>query len=208
MTKRIQPRGGKDYTFKQIVEQLDLRDAACLMFNENNMEQNIQDSHISELDVLKLPHWADSLWTYKYETDEWIPVFKWSSANTVSIDELIDKEPHIDPYAERPGVLWCVPKGQTREQYHKVVVPEDGSDPYITGYGSDDRHPLPTFDDKGLSEHYYIRRNNAGRCDYCKGQVERRFNYRDPSEGCCKLYEVCAPCIDRARKANAAEFDE
>lgn len=205
MSNRIYPKQGTTYTFKQIVEQLDLRDSACLLFKENGMEQNIQDSHVNEHEVLALPHWAESRWTYRYETEEWIPVFDFASDNTISIDDLIDKEPQIDPYAEKPGVLWCVPKTKTREQYHKLVPAQGDEEAYITtDHG--DRYPLPVFDEHGQSEHYYFRKNNTGTCDKCKQRVEKRFNYRDPTEGNCRLYEVCARCLQLNREADHAEF--
>lgn len=209
MNKRIEPRSELDYTTRQIVELLDLRDSASLGFIENGMEQYIQTSHCSEQALLGLPHWPDALWTYRYETSEWVPIFRWSKANTISIDELVDKAPNIDPFAERPGALWCTPKGQTREQYYRIVQGDDG-DQYITSdYG--DQYPLPQFDEQGKSEHFYTRVNNPGTCEFCKHQAEKRVNYRDPEEGCCRNYEICRLCLDRhitlARKADALHDD-
>lgn len=203
MTKRIHPKSGTTYTFKQIVEVLYLRDSACLTFRENDMDQNIQDSHLSQEAMLALPHWADSRWTFRRETEEWVPVFTFSNDNAEFLDDLIDKEPEIDPHAERPGVLWCVPKGQAREQYHRIEKDDDGE--YITSAGGT-RYPLPVFDEHGKSDSYYFRVNNPGTCDYCKRQVEKRVNYRDPSEGNCQQYEICTPCRDHAHKVMREEF--
>jgi len=193
MTKRIQPRSERDYTTRQIVELLDLRDSASLSFFENGMEQCIQTSHCGQQLLLDCPHWPDALWTYRYETSEWIPIFHWAKSNTISIDDLVDKAPNIDPFAECPGVLWCTPKGHPREQYHHIEKGDDGE--FITSdFG--DRYPLPQFDEKGKSEHYYDRLNNPGTCEFCKQRVEKRFNYRDPEESCCRNYVICRPCLD------------
>ncbi|UVL57221.1 hypothetical protein LOY37_04430 [Pseudomonas sp. B21-012] len=208
MNKRIEPRSERDYTTRQIIELLDLRDSASLGFIENGMEHYIQTSHCSEQALLSLPYWPDALWTYRYETSEWVPVFRWAKANTISIDELVDKAPNIDPFAERPGVLWCTPKGHPREQFHRIVTDETGE--YITD-DSGDRYPLPQFDEEGHSEHFYTRVNNPGICQFCKQQVEKRVNYRDPEEGCCRKYEICRPCHDHqmalAREADARYDD-
>lgn len=206
MAKRIFPRRNEVYTFKQIVNELDLRDSACLTFWENNLWQNIRDSHISEHDMLKLPHWAESRWKFVMETDEWIPIFRFAKDNEVSIDELVDTEAEIDPYAEKPGVLWVTPKGLPRAQYYRVVKPSLG-DPYITTHHDDgDQYPLPVFDEHGKSEYYYFRVNNPGHCDKCKLRVEKRVPYRDPTEGNCRLYELCTTCRDRNVAADREEF--
>lgn len=197
---KVYPKRGTIYTFRQILETLTLRDSPCLLFKENNMMQNIQDSHCTAEAMLHTPHWADSLWEYQMETEEWIPVFHFSANNTISINDLIDKEPEIDPYAEKEGVLWCVPIGQPRDQYYKIV---DGNIESSNG----DVYPLPVFDVTGHSDHFYIRANNAGTCEFCNKQVDKRVNYRDPEEGNCRLYEICTPCRDRSYKL-AREYNE
>lgn len=201
--KKVYPQSGRIYTFREIVEVLYLRDSACLLFIENGMDQNIQDSHLGQHVMLEIPHWADSRWEYRYETDEWIPIFRWAKDNTITIDDLVDKVPAIDPHAERPGVLWCVPKGQAREQYYRIEKDDDGE--FITN-DHGDRYPLPEFDEHGKSDSYYFRVNNPGTCEYCKGKVEKRVPYRDPSEGNCRQYDICVPCRDRAYQAMREEF--
>jgi len=199
MAKRIFPRRDEVYTFEQIVHELDLRDSACLTFWENEVCQNIQDSHINEHDMLKLPRWAESRWVFTMETDEWIPIFRFAKDNEVSIDELVDKEPYVDPFAKEAGVLWCIPKGTDHEQYYRIVT-EGCDEPYITS-GNDDRYPVPEFDENGKSERYHIARRNPGCCDNCKAKVEQRFTYRDFEEGSgAQPREVCRPCKDAYQK--------
>ena len=195
MAKRIFPRRDEVYTFAQIVNELDLRDSACLTFWENEICQNIQDAHINEHDMLALPHWAESRWKFVMETNEWIPIFRFAKDNEVTIDQLVDKEPYIDPFAKEDGVLWVVPKGTDRKQYYRLVSPF-GDESYIT---SDDgeRYPVPVFDENGKSERYHIERRNPGYCDDCKAKVEQRFTYRDFEEGSgAQPREVCRPCKD------------
>jgi len=198
MAKRIFPRRDEVYTFEQIVHELDLRDSACLTFWENEICQNIQDAHISEHDMLALPHWAESRWKFVMETNEWIPIFRFAKDNEVTIDQLVDKEPHIDPFAKEAGVLWCVPKGTDREQWYKLVVNEAGS---VITDGSGQTYPVPVFDDAGKTERHYVEKRNPGRCDTCKAQVEQRFTYRDFEEGsAAQPRDVCRPCRDAYSK--------
>lgn len=202
--QRIQPRSGHDYTTRQIIELLLLRDSASLSFFENGIEQCIQTSHCGEHSLINLPNWPDALWTYQYETSEWVPVFIWAKANTVGIESLVDTEPHIDPFAERSGDLWCTPKGQPRAQYYRIETDTEGE--FITSdFG--DRYPVPQFDEKGRGEYFYERLNNPGRCDFCKQAAEKRVNYRDPEEGCCRNYEICMPCRDHRAALDSDAHD-
>lgn len=200
------PKSGQVYTLRQIIEELHLRDSPHLGFMANGVRQVIQNSHCTEAQLLEVPGMADSLWKYLYETDEWIPIFSFAENNPLPIEELVDTEAEIDPYAEKPGVLWVTPKGLPRAQYYRVVKPSLG-DPYITTHHDDgDRYPLPVFDEHGKSEHYYFRVNNPGHCDKCKLRVEKRVQYRDPTEGNCRLYELCTTCRDRNVAADREEF--
>lgn len=196
MAKRFFPRANEVFTFKQIVEELDLRDSPCLTFSENEISQNIQDAHINEHDILALPHWAESRWKFVRETDERIPIFVFAKDNQVSIDELVDKEPEIDPFAKEAGHLWVVPKGAKRDQWYRIVYATETEAAYIID-GSGERYAVPLFDENGKSNHFYREQNNAGQCDNCKGHAEKRFGYRDFEEGSsAQLREVCRPCLD------------
>jgi len=67
---------------------------------------------VSYEDVLSIPGFAESWWEYKYETDEWIPVFHY--VGTAPITDFIDHEPKNSSYE---NAQWCTPKGFPREQY-------------------------------------------------------------------------------------------
>lgn len=206
MSNRIYPKQGATYTYRQMCEVLALRDSPSLEFTVNGVAQYLQTSHCTQEQMLAVPHMADTLWVYQRETDEWIPCFRFSEENAQFVDDLFDMVPLIDPYADGPGHLWVTPKGHPREQYHKLVPAQNGEEAYIIGYDEDERYPLPVFDEHGHSEHYYIRKNNPGFCDKCKVQAEKRFNYRDPTEGNCRLYELCQRCLQRNRECDRKEF--
>lgn len=196
-------RTNQTYTYAEIEAALAkgvLRDSPSLEIRMNNLEQYIQTAHCTSEQLAAVPGWSDARWVYEGDTDEWIPCFHFASDNPLPIEQLVDAEPDIDPYAEKPGYLWVTPKGLPREQYYKVMHDADG-EPFIQGYNDEDRYPMPVFDEHGNSEHHYRRVNNPGRCDLCKGEVEKRINYRDPEEGNSVLYEACVPCVSAARKA-------
>ena len=74
------------YTFSQICK-LYLRDNPCLSFQHNGIRGVIQTSHVSDEQLLSVPLMADSKWVYIRETFEWIPVFRFSDQNTISITD-------------------------------------------------------------------------------------------------------------------------
>lgn len=201
-------RTNQTYTYEQIEAALAkgiLRDSPSLAFEVNGVEQVIQNAHCTSEQLAAVPGFSEARWVYEGDTDEWIPCFHYAKDNEQPIDSIVDMEPHIDPYAERAGSFWVTPKGLPREQYYHIIT-EDGVSWIVDRYDGSNRYPLPTFDEEGKSEHFYIRKNNAGYCDKCKGQVPRRFQYRDPTEGNCRLYEVCLGCLEANRKADRAEF--
>lgn len=125
---------GVNYTFAQILE-LTLRDGPHLSFkldvNGKKVEACLQDSHVTDEQLLAVPGFAESVWTYRYETSEWIPIFAYASTNVKPITDLIDYEPWIDPYETRLN-FWCTPKGLPRRQYYaqlpdgQIVRTSDG----------------------------------------------------------------------------------
>lgn len=202
MAKRIDPRSGVDYTFTQIVNELDLRDSACLDFTYNGKTQSVQDSHCGEQAMLALPHWADSLWTYVRETEEWIPIFRFSAKNTIKIEDLVDMEVMVDPDAEDNREMWVTPKGLPREQCHKRLA--DGT---ITD-GTNICPPVE-FDEDGKSPLYYQRINNPGFCEWCKGTADKRFSRKDIDEGLSgRSYAICKVCLDADNARITKELDD
>jgi hypothetical protein len=56
---------------------------------------------------------------------------------------------------------------------------------------------------------YARERDTSGRCDWCKNEVERRFDRRSSDEGLYgPVYQVCRPCIDKSDARLAAELEE
>ena len=108
----MKPEAGKTYDLRTIEKELDLRDSPFLRFRDERGTHCIQTSHLTEDELLELPNWAKSRWTYQYETHEWIPLFMFASDNSVPITELVDIEP--DEYLE--SQFWVVPKSAYREQ--------------------------------------------------------------------------------------------
>ncbi|TPG59882.1 hypothetical protein [Ewingella americana] len=124
---KIQPQSGKTYTLQQILTNMDLRDAPSLNFTIDGIETCLNDSHVSEEDLLTIPGFAESLWNYVRETSEWVPIFQYSKANTQPMTDFIDYEDLVDPHSDydAPKELWCIPKGFPRQQYYRVK--KDGS---------------------------------------------------------------------------------
>jgi hypothetical protein len=108
---RQYPVRGVTYTLEQIMRDLRLRDSPALMVEMNTRMSCVQDSHLSEEELLSVPGFAQTKWRYVRETIEWIPVFHWADA----ADPLtfLDAEPSNDD----PGLYhWITPKGFPREQ--------------------------------------------------------------------------------------------
>jgi hypothetical protein len=108
---RRYPQIGQNYTLEQIVRELRLRDCPALMVQLNAKMSCVQDSHLSEQELLSVPGFAQTKWRYVRETHEWIPVFHWADAT----DPLtfFDVEPSND---DPDRYDWVTPKGFPREQ--------------------------------------------------------------------------------------------
>ncbi|QZE57810.1 hypothetical protein pEaSNUABM17_00264 [Erwinia phage pEa_SNUABM_17] len=114
------PQRGRVYTLKEIENELELRDSPFLGFTPQKVryvalsatEQVIQQSHIANLSDLE--GWADTEWTYLYETDEWIPIFR--AVDNAAIEALCVIEP--DTYEHRSDTtMFVYPKGTECKQY-------------------------------------------------------------------------------------------
>lgn len=123
MSKRkILPTRGGIYTADQIMNVLELRDAPHMYFTHEGRRSVVQNSHLTDAELLSVPGFADTKWTYLRTTDEWIPVF--SAISDSAIRECVDIEPWIDPYSDDAG-FWVTPKGFPRQQYYKVNADGD-----------------------------------------------------------------------------------
>lgn len=105
------PQRNKVYTLKEIETELKLRDSPFLMVQIDGQDNPIQLSHVNPAELLLVDGWAETKWSYQYETDEWIPIFHQVGE---SVMDLIDHEP--DEYAPSPKCRWVVPKAFPRAQ--------------------------------------------------------------------------------------------
>lgn len=116
MSKAILPKPGSVYTAKQILLVLELKDSPHLYFSHENRRSVLQNSHLTNEELLSVPGFAETQWTYLRTTDEWIPVF--TAVDDDAVRECVDAEPWIDPYDRDPG-FWVTPKGFPRPQHYK-----------------------------------------------------------------------------------------
>lgn len=206
--RKLYPRTGETYTFRELCKKLELRDSPHLGFVENGVSQVVQNNHLREDQMLEIPHWADSRWTYRYETDEWIPVFRFASDNIVSIDELVDKEPLRDPHAKEAGELWVVPKGYERKQNYRLMPATADEPAYLVSEYSDIHWPVPTFDADGLSDMGRRDRDDPGVCDDCDANVDVRLTYKHFEEGSsAPERHVCKHCLATYRNYCEGQAD-
>lgn len=108
---RRYPETGHIYTLEQIMRELHLRDCPALMVSFEDKLSCVQDSHLSEQELLSVPGFAKTKWRYIRETSEWIPVFHW--ADSADPKTFLDVEPSKD---DPDRYHWVTPKGFPREQ--------------------------------------------------------------------------------------------
>lgn len=127
MKNQIDPRRGRHYTARQLLTgEIYLRDSPffnlTLSFEGRMVRTVIQHSHVTNEELLGVPGFADSLWRYLRETDEWCPIFEFvGTAEQAAL--LVDTErDNVSKYElEHEGLskyLWTTPKGLPREQYY------------------------------------------------------------------------------------------
>lgn len=137
---RYHPKRGQVYTLEQIYNTLELRDSAFLRFPFPSplkrdtdqwrpvdeyaprvRMQVIQTSHFTEAELLALPGWAETKWTYERETIEWIPLFTFAG-EVEELVKLLDMEPSNAKFAPdmEPRYWWVTPKGLPRQQYYDI----------------------------------------------------------------------------------------
>jgi hypothetical protein len=111
------PKPGQVYSFKEIAEELILKDSPFLFLEIPGSAigslQVIQTSHVSDEEMLKIPRMAKSLWVYVRTTPESIPLF-WAVDNIKAL-ELVNYQQDLSPYS-KPGSMWVTPKGYFLEQ--------------------------------------------------------------------------------------------
>ena len=150
--KKNYPIRNREYTYAEII-QLDLLDSPFLRFFHEDVLQVVQLSWVGELETLELPHWADSVWTYQYTTDESIPLFMFAKNNPVPIEQLVDMEPDCDPYRNEDKSMIVVPKGGDIFHHYKLVeVDGETRVAYFNveaPFSKENTYALPKFDEQG-----------------------------------------------------------
>ena len=111
ITKPNRPIPGMTYTLDQIT-QMHLGDSPCLQIRDVGV---VQDSHLSEEELLAIPDMKGSKWIYVRTTSELIPVFLYAIDNP-AYTQLFDTEPYKDPYNLTTDLCWVTPKGYPRSQ--------------------------------------------------------------------------------------------
>lgn len=117
--KKIYPVRNRVYTLEEIYNVLYLRDSPALGFVYKDIPGCIQDSHITQEELLSVPGLKDSKWVYVRETFEWIPIFQFAAitVDQPCISTYVDLEPYDDKYRLNSELSWwATPKGFPRSQ--------------------------------------------------------------------------------------------
>jgi len=117
---RVYPRSGQVYSLKEIMG-LYLRDSPCLGGLVAGRMAYIQDSHLTEEELLAVPGAAESQWKYIRETDEWIPIFHFEGPEN-GIAAFCDLSYAWDwqkKEYDREEALYVTPKGHSSRQYEE-----------------------------------------------------------------------------------------
>ncbi|UAW53377.1 hypothetical protein pEaSNUABM30_00259 [Erwinia phage pEa_SNUABM_30] len=115
------PQRYRVYTLKEIETELELRDSPFLQFTPQKVryvgleptQQVIQQSNIAG-PLSDIEGWADTEWTYLYETEEWIPIFV--AVNNAPVEALCVIEPDTSEF-RTDGTMFVYPKGTECKQY-------------------------------------------------------------------------------------------
>lgn len=99
------------YTSEQVLKELKLRDSPFFRLQHRGKLTPIQISHVTTNDLLSIPGFAELEWIYRYETDEWIPVF--DAADDEAVAKLLDFEPWE---GKEDKHFWATPKMFPRKQ--------------------------------------------------------------------------------------------
>jgi hypothetical protein len=109
---KVYPRRGVVYTLRQILEDLDLDDGPSLGFNSEFGHAVIQNSHVTDAQLLSVPGLADTRWRYVRTTHEWIPVFE--ATDDAAVCACVDVSKDYDELMQCDDI-WVTPKGFPRE---------------------------------------------------------------------------------------------
>lgn len=72
----------------------------------------IQDTHVTEEEMLSVPGFKDTQWTFVQETNEYAPVFNYATSNQRPITDFVDYKKSIRDYVYDPlFYFWVTLKG-------------------------------------------------------------------------------------------------
>ena len=111
----IYPKRLQVYTLAEIFNELYLRDSAFLNFWYQGKRCVIQTSHVLDAELLTVPGFSETKWTYIRETDEWCPIFQFVEQGD-DITKYVDIEPSVPMFTDDEPGFWCTPKGFPRQQ--------------------------------------------------------------------------------------------
>lgn len=112
MSEKIYPRSGQVYTLAEITK-LYLRDQPFLQFFHNGELCVIQGASLSEEELCASnPEAAKTKWRYVRETEEWIPLFRYSDENELPITAFVT----IEPSNSHEGEYWVCWMGYYQQQ--------------------------------------------------------------------------------------------
>lgn len=103
------PKQGHVYSLREVYS-LELGDAPCLMVLIGDHRYPVQDSHVTEEQLLSVPGLADTQWEYKRTTHEWVPVFNMEQYGGTKAETFFDVQ-----RLEAEDSYWITPKGFPRK---------------------------------------------------------------------------------------------
>lgn len=168
------------YTARQVLTVLTLKDSAFFKFRRHSPFQRVgdgkdadrlqlmealsfgvdvdcvlQNSHVTDKELLSVPGFAESRWEYLFTTDEWIPIFRLASDQPRDeVERWFDLEHEIGEYGQLINSWSVTPKGFPREQYYldsrsRWQACMDGHRSFDDAHRS--LHHMATFKVPGLS---------------------------------------------------------
>lgn len=109
---KIQPRTQQVYRLDEILKGMELPDSPFLTIRHEGKSGSIQDSHITNEQLLSVPGIGGTWWRYSHTTNEDCPIFYWHSKNEYPFTLFVD----VEDDESNEKALWITPKGFPRKQ--------------------------------------------------------------------------------------------
>lgn len=72
----------------------------------------IQDRYVTEKEVLSIPGFKDTMWTFVQEINEYMPIYEYATSNQRPITDFVDYKKSVRDYADDPlFYFWVTLKG-------------------------------------------------------------------------------------------------